>query len=58
MISEYKELLEKIESIEADQITQDDPACCRQGITEIYNIIKSLLEPVYRDRPPVGFKPK
>lgn len=50
MISEYKELLEKIESIEADQITQDD------RITEIYNIIKSLLEPVYRDRPPVGFK--
>lgn len=52
MISEYKELLEKIESIEADQITQDD------RITEIYNIIKSLLEPVYRDRPPVGFKQK
>lgn len=50
MISEYKELLEKIESIEAFQITQDD------RITEIYNIIKSLLEPVYRDRPPLGFK--
>ncbi|MBL0340876.1 MAG: ORF6N domain-containing protein [Bacteroidetes bacterium] len=50
MISEYKELLEKIESIEADQITQDD------RITEIYNIIKSLLEPIYKDRPPVGFK--
>jgi ORF6N domain len=52
MISEYKELLEKIESIEAYQITQD------VRITEIYNIIKSLLEPIYRDRPPVGFKQK
>ena len=50
MISEYKELLEKIESIEDVQINQD------ARITEIYNIIKSLLEPIYKDRPPVGFK--
>ena len=32
MISEYKELLEKIESIEAEQITQDDPAFSRQAV--------------------------
>ncbi len=50
MISEYKELLEKIESIEDIQMHQD------ARITEIYNIIKSLLEPIYHNRPPVGFK--
>jgi len=52
MISEYKELLEKIETIEDIQIGHD------ARITEIYNIIKSLLEPIYHDRPPVGFKQK
>jgi len=50
MISEYKEFLEKIESIEANQPDRDE------WITEIYNIIIELLEPVYKDRKPVGFK--
>ena len=50
MISEYKEFLEKIESIETNQIDHDE------RITEIYNIIKELLEPVYKDRKPIGFK--
>ncbi len=50
MISEYKELLEKIESMETIQIDQDE------RITEIYNIIKELLEPLYRERKPVGYK--
>lgn len=50
LISEYKELLEKIESLEATQLNQD------ARIQEIYNLIKELLEPVYRERKPVGFK--
>ena len=52
MISEYKKLLEKIEIIEANQIDHDE------RITEIYNIIKELLEPIYKDREPIGFKQK
>jgi hypothetical protein len=50
LISEYKELLEKIEKLEASQTDQDE------RINQIYNLIKELLEPVYKDRPRVGYK--
>ena len=50
LISEYKELLEKIETLEASQVNQDI------RIKEIYDVIKRLLEPMYTDRRPVGFR--
>ena len=49
LISEYKELVEKIESLEASQIDQDI------RIAEIYNVIKQLLEPIYKERKPMGY---
>lgn len=49
LISEYKELVEKIESLEASQIDQD------KRIAEIYNVIKQLLEPIYKERKPIGY---
>ena len=50
LISEYKELVEKIESLEASQIDQDI------RIAEIYNVIKQLLEPIYKERKPIGYR--
>jgi len=50
LISEYKELVDKIESLEASQMMQD------ARIEEIYNVIKQLLEPVYKERRTIGFK--
>lgn len=50
LISEYKELLEKIEFLESNQVDHD------KRITNIYNIIKELLEPIYRDKKPIGFQ--
>lgn len=49
LISEYKELVEKIESLEASQMDQDI------RIAEIYNVIKQLLEPIYKERKPMGY---
>ncbi len=47
---DYSEILEKIESLEKSQLDQDDL------IGRIYSLIKELLEPVYKDRPTIGFK--
>lgn len=50
MIMEYKELVEKVEALETEQENQNEK------ITEIYNLIKNLLQPVVADRKPVGYK--
>jgi len=46
----YKELLERVEKIEENEITQDG------AIRKIYNLIKELLEPAIKDRKPIGYK--
>ena len=48
MISGYKELLEKVEKMEANQLNHDE------DIENIYSIIKELLEPAIKDRTPIG----
>ena len=50
MISGYKELLEKVEKMEANQLNHDE------DIENIYSIIKELLEPAIKDRTPIGYK--
>lgn len=50
MIMGYKDLLKKIEKLEKAQMENNE------DIVSIYKIIKELLEPVVKDRPPVGFK--
>jgi len=52
MITGYKELLSKIEKLEADQENSN------KHIGNIYKIIKELLEPEYKNREPVSFKIK
>ena len=52
MIVGYSDLLKKIEKIEKDQMGSN------QDIVSIYKIIKELLEPSIKDRPPIGFKIK
>jgi hypothetical protein len=47
---EYREILEKIESLEESQVNQD------HQIIQIYNLIKELLEPAIKDRPKLGFR--
>lgn len=49
MISGYKELLEKVEKMEAIQLDN------KSDIENIYSIIKELLEPIIRKRKPIGF---
>jgi uncharacterized protein HemY len=50
MIIGYKDLLKKIEKLEKAQMDSNE------DIASIYNLIKELLEPAIKDRPPVGFK--
>ncbi len=52
LIAGYSDLLKKIEKIEKDQMGSN------QDIVSIYKIIKELLEPSIKDRPPIGFKIK
>ena len=52
MIAQYADLLEKIEKLEAAQTENNDQ------IAQIYQIIKGLLEPSIRNRPPLGFRLK
>ena len=52
LISSYQELLEKIESIEANATEQN------QHIIRIYEIIKELIEPSYKNRNPLGYRLK
>jgi hypothetical protein len=49
MISFHKDLLKKIEKLEASDLEQSDQ------ITNIYNLIKELLEPSIRNREQIGF---
>ena len=49
MISGYKELLEKVEKMEAIQLDN------KSDIENIYSIIKELLEPIITKRKPIGF---
>lgn len=50
LIIGYKDLLKKIEKVEKAQMESNE------DIASIYRIIKELLEPAIKDRPPVGFK--
>jgi hypothetical protein len=52
MITSYKDLLEKIEKLEASDIEQN------KHIRNIYDLIKELLEPPVKNRRPIGFKIK
>ncbi len=52
LISSYHELLEKIEKIEANVTEQN------QHISRIYEIIKELIEPSYKNRNPLGYRLK
>jgi len=52
LISTYQELHEKIETIEADAALQN------QQIIRIYEIIKELIEPSYKNRNPLGYRLK
>ncbi len=52
MIAGYSDLLKKIEKVERDQMGSN------QDIASIYKIIKELLDPSVKDRPPIGFKIK
>jgi hypothetical protein len=52
LISTYQELLEKIETIEANAAVQN------QQIIRIYEIIKELIEPSYKNRNPLGYRLK
>ena len=52
LFSNYHELLEKIEAIEANATEQN------QHIIRIYEIIKELIEPSYKNRNPLGYRLK
>jgi hypothetical protein len=52
LITSYQELLEKIETIEANSAEQN------QHIIRIYEIIKELIEPSYKNRNPLGYRLK
>jgi hypothetical protein len=50
MIISYKELLKKIEKLEASDIEQNEQ------IRKIYNLIRELLEPSVKNPKPIGFR--
>lgn len=52
LISNYHELLEKIETKEANATEQN------QHIIRIYEILKELIEPSYKNRNPLGYRLK
>jgi hypothetical protein len=52
MITSYKDLLEKIEKLEASDLEQN------KHIRNIYNLIKELLEPSVKKPKPIGFRIK
>jgi hypothetical protein len=52
LISSYQELLDKIEALEANAADQN------QHIVRIYEIIKELIEPSYKNRNPLGYRLK
>lgn len=50
LISNHKEILQQIEQLEAENIEQN------VQIATIYEIIKELIEPKYKDRKQIGYK--
>ncbi|MFP4469857.1 MAG: ORF6N domain-containing protein [Bacteroidales bacterium] len=52
LISTHQEILQKIEQLEAENIEQNIQ------IASIYEIIKELIEPKYKNRKQIGFKIK
>jgi hypothetical protein len=52
LITRYEELLEKVEKLESNAMEQNGQ------IIKIYEIIKELIEPTYKNRKPLGFRLK
>lgn len=52
LITKYEELLEKIENLEANALEQN------QHIINFYEVIKEMIEPVYKNRKPLGYRLK
>jgi hypothetical protein len=52
LITRYEELLEKIEALEANSLEQNE------HIIRIYEVIKELVEPAYKNRQPIGYRIK
>lgn len=52
LITRYEELLEKVEALEAKSLDQNE------HIVNIYEVIKELIEPAYKNRKPIGFRIK
>lgn len=51
LVSNYADLLKKIEKLEASDLDQN------KHIRKIYDIIRELIEPPHRERRTIGFKP-
>jgi hypothetical protein len=52
LITYYDELLDKIEVLESKSMDQNEQ------IINIYEIIKELIEPAYKNRKPIGYRVK
>ena len=52
LISRYEELLEKVEKLESSSMEQNE------HIIQIYEVIKELIEPTYKNRKPLGYRIK
>jgi hypothetical protein len=52
LISRYEELLEKVEKLESNAMEQNE------HIIQIYEVIKELIEPTYKNRKPLGYRIK
>ncbi|MDB4303567.1 ORF6N domain-containing protein [Desulfosarcina sp.] len=52
LITKYEELLSKIEELESNALEQN------QHIINIYEVIKEMIEPVYNNRKPLGYRIK
>ncbi|MCD4791196.1 MAG: ORF6N domain-containing protein [Bacteroidales bacterium] len=50
LITNYEELLQKIEALESNALEQNEQ------IINIYEIIKELIEPTYKNRKPIGYR--
>jgi hypothetical protein len=50
LISSYSDLLKKIEKLEASDLEQN------KHIKKIYDLIRELIEPIHKERKPIGFK--
>ena len=52
LITKYEELLAKVEAIEENALEQNE------HIIKIYEVIKELVEPAYKNRKPIGYRLK